>query len=352
MIENRTLYIVSGSHKLLAEALIENLVKSGRNFILLGRNKFKRNKYYYEAVEHHSYGCTLKNPESFNDLFSSIISRFHSEKKLFVIPCWNETKLVINNHEKMKSLFTSLIPSLDSFIKIEDRYNASKNIKGEHFKMPPSQLFPFEPQTPFYVKPRKHAKPFQVKLNTSRGLSEHFYYEPKIEGIEISANIISKNGKVFFYDSFISLARWPKTGISVLKIESKSDMIKRAAIELVNIIGWCGPLNIDFILRGDEVYVIDINPRLWASLHDNVEKNIDIIWLMETLTNADDDAPMAIVEMQRVTTHISPLVYFSLLSMKPQEKIIALNALKTSNSKNFSIKSVLATFIDRFCYAS
>ncbi len=192
-----------------------------------------------------------------------------------------------------------------------------------------------------YVKNEKQYIKFTKKNNI-----EKFVMQEMIVGKGVGYSFFSVDGKVKASYCHERLIEYPISGgSSTYRKKHDNESILIGCKEIIKKYKWSGFIMFEFKKRGDEYFLIEINPRIWGSINQGLSDGVNYFEYFCGTVDTDHSR----------TTFNSPLIYLSLLqhSIKFNLKPLFLFLKnKNSNKSDIDLKDDFAGWLSSFIFKS
>lgn len=131
--------------------------------------------------------------------------------------------------------------------------------------------------------------------------------QQRVDGAGVGYSVFVRDGKIMAGHGHIRLAETPSTGgSSTYRGEFFVEDMRKTAETLMEHTKWSGFAMIEFKWTGRDLYLIEINPRIWGSVYQGLINGTN--YFESLLGPARIEKPA-----HPIATYFSPLFYFSLI---------------------------------------
>jgi carbamoyl-phosphate synthase large subunit len=162
---------------------------------------------------------------------------------------------------------------------------------------------------PLFIKPNIGRGSRGIKkINSNEQLQAYYVLEqipkenvliqPNLEGIEYTVGVnIDSNNRIL---SICSKKVIEKKGITKMSIIEKNELINLKIIDIVNILKPFGPFNVQLIIKNNQIYIFEINPRFSTTTIMEYESDLDLLTQYITYSNQNNTPETVYVDNKLV----------------------------------------------------
>ncbi len=191
-------------------------------------------------------------------------------------------------------------PSLEFSQLCLDKYKLMKVLLKNNISFLPSYLgneFNNQLEYPLFIKPNVGRGSRGIKkINSNKQLQAYYVLEqipkeniliqPNLEGIEYTVGVnVDINNRIL---SVCSKKVIEKKGITKISIIENNRLINSKITDIVNTLKPFGPFNVQLIIKNNQIYIFEINPRFSTTTIMEYESNIDLITQYITYSNSSN----------------------------------------------------------------
>ncbi len=227
-----------------------------------------------------------------------------------------EMRIVMHNKDSFGKAL-SYCGSFESFKQLDKKDDLARLCSGLDIKIPKIFGSIYEAELPIVAKPKQSASSkgiVYIKSEKEKAVClrkyesfENFIFQQYIEGFGAGYSVFCNNGKVVTGYGHKRLAEYPVSGGSSMYREGFCDeRMKIISEKLISTTNWSGFAMFEFkVTRSDEVYLIEVNPRIWGSINQGLANSANYF---ESLLGKKESR-----KHREYKTYFSPFVYLSFI---------------------------------------
>ena len=246
------------------------------------------------------YASPLTNPEQF---ISDVIQLLNKTGANFILPGHDETEILAKYRKRLPSSIILPVATVDQLNLANDKARITKfaDLTG----VPIPQTFNWSNISDLSKALSEVCVPLVVKLRRSNGSKGTFYPDSSRNAVEIIQDLITKyrlkpdrypivqervNGEgwgvscLYWYGERIAYfthrrlrEKTPNGGTSTLRVSARNPILENYTFNLLDSLNWHGLAMVEYKYNpeADRGWFIEINPRLWGSIHLAVSSGVD-----------------------------------------------------------------------------
>lgn len=211
-------------------------------------------------------------------------------------------------------------------------------------KVPKKYLSVNQAQLPFIIKPTNMSSAkgvryiFDEEQRPKNITTKNTIIQEFVKGKGVGYSFYCKNGKIINGYGHLRLAEYPVTGGSSTYRETYDDeRMFNVANKIVAYLNYTGFAMFEFKLTAkNELYLLEVNPRIWGSVHQGLANGInyfdEILGLKNNYTGNE------------VKTYVAPLLQLSLLKYALRGNFVPIKVFLKNLGKNKSDVGFISDF--------
>jgi predicted ATP-grasp superfamily ATP-dependent carboligase len=276
------------------------------------------------ARKHFVHASATTDPERFIDDLEAAIIRYKpaDERPYVLMPCFQETRLIARNAERLARHITVAAPSIESIRAVDPKDSLMRTARRLGLRIPRTwtieelasdatngpDVFPVIAKPPHGVGGRGvrrigDADELASVLAAWRQQGQAMLVQDFVPGEDYCLTALFDRGVLAASAAYRNLSQFPRgAGAGVLRETVEDAPFLETAQALFGALGWSGVVEVDFRWdRSSAPYLIEVNPRFWAGLFHSVESGVDFPWMLYELAVTGKVATPAIPKLGQRT---------------------------------------------------
>ncbi|MBU0471017.1 MAG: ATP-grasp domain-containing protein [Nanoarchaeota archaeon] len=254
----------------------------------------------------------FSNEEKFINSLIKNIKKYSESTDDILIPVFKDIYIISKHLDKFKELVKVPITNYENLQHVHDKWKLYLLAKKMGVRMPVThrprnkeelkKLIP-KLKFPLMIKILDSAGGVGVKcvynkdelLFQYKKIIEEHKEEPLIQeyiqGKDYCVTVLFNKGKLKAKMSYLSEKQFPeKTGPTILSKTVKEDEMEQMAFKICKKLNWHGVAEFDFRKEKNtgKPYLIECNPRFWASLNQSIKSHVDYPYLLYQIATTGD----------------------------------------------------------------
>lgn len=288
-----------------------------------------------------------------NTLIGELSKLISEEKITWFFPVHSDSIAEYLKHREQLSDTLAYMGSLDDYLRLHNKLDLPALSKKAGLRVPMAfdniakAVLPavVKPATASSAKNVSYIRTEEDRRVISRKNLAGYVVQEYVDGFGCGFSAFVKDGKIIQAYGHKREAEFPVTGgSSVYRSGYEHPQMREVATKILNEIKWSGFIMFEFkVNANNELFLIEINPRIWGSIHQGLANNCNFFESILGPKAGETDGN------SNFTTYLAPQVFYALMRYTLKGN---LRPLKSFMSNGFKNKSDLAPMSDPFAWLS